>query len=297
MSDLNELKSKFEIPGAVGVEEGNGGLTKVVLTSNGASGEVYLHGATVTHYQRNGEAPLIFCSTTSPFRTDKAIRGGVPICFPWFGPNADDPKLAQHGFARTSMWNIVGSKGNSDSSVTVILGLKSSASTQSLWANEFDAFYSITVGNSLTLGLSVKNTGSNPFEYQDALHTYFCVSDVRKMQITGLENCEYLDKTDGGSKKKNDSNPMMITGETDRVYLNTTSTCIIHDCGQREISVSKSGSSCTVVWNPWETKAEAMSDLNGGQWTQFICVETVNAADFVVYLKPGETHETVAKIK
>ena len=296
MSSLKSLQSEFGIPGVVHFEEGNGGLLKAVLTANGAAAEIYLHGATVTHYQRENEKPIIFCSSNSPFKPEKAIRGGVPLCFPWFGPHPDDPKKPQHGFARTAKWEIQSVETQPNGSVSLTLGLNSSEATLALWDHEFEARYTVTVGNTLSLQLAVKNTGGDSFEYSEALHTYLCVSDVQKTEISGLENTEYLDKTDGGAKKRNDASPMRLTSETDRVYLDTIATCVIHDPDGREISLSKSGSNCTVVWNPWEAKAESMPDLNGGQWKTFVCIETVNAADYVVYLKSGEAHTTICNI-
>ena len=297
MQILTHLKERFELPGVVTFDEGKGGLLRCNIKTGPATAEVYLHGATLTKYQRTNEAPLIFCSETSPYRADKAIRGGVPICFPWFGPNSENPELPQHGFARNSDWTVSRTGANTDGSVTVAFSLNSSETTRALWNHEFEALYTITVGNELTLALTVTNIGGTIFQYEEALHTYFQVSDVRKIKIAGLERTGYLDKTQGGVRKETGESPLQLTGETDSVFLNTEAACILTDGDSREIRISKSGSSCTVVWNPWEKKAEAMADLSGGQWSRFVCVEAVNAGEFSISLLPGETHSTATVIE
>ncbi len=296
MQILTHLKEKFELPGAVIFDEGKGGLLRCSIDTGTATAEVYLHGATLTKYQRSNESPLIFCSETSPYRADKAIRGGVPICFPWFGPNSENPKLPQHGFARNAEWAVSHTNVNEDGSVAVAFSLNSSETTRALWNHEFEALYTITVGKELSLALTVANIGETAFKYEEALHTYLQVSDVRTIKISGLERTGYLDKTETGVRKETGETPLQLTGETDSVFLDTEAACLLTDGNSRKIRISKSGSRCTVVWNPWESKAEAMADLSGGQWSRFVCIEAVNAGEYAVSLLPGEAHTTAAVI-
>ncbi len=233
---------------------------------------------------------MIFCSETSPYLPDKAIRGGVPICFPWFGPNSENSKLPQHGFARNAEWTVSNTGVNEDGSVAVAFSLNSSEATRALWNHEFEALYTITVGKELSLALMIANIGETAFKYEEALHTYLQVSDVRLITISGLERTGYLDKTEAGVRKETVESPLQLTGETDSVFLDTESACLLADGDSRKVLISKSGSRCTVVWNPWESKAEAMPDLSGGQWSRFVCIEAVNAGECAVSLLPGETH-------
>jgi glucose-6-phosphate 1-epimerase len=290
MSDLSSLQSRFNIPGLITVSSGDGGLTKVSLTPPGAEAAVYLHGACLTRYQPAGQPPLLFCSQTSKYEPGKAIRGGVPIIFPWFGPHPTDPQKGQHGFARLAAWEIAETRQNPDGSATVVLALESSPSTRAAWPHDFSLRYAITVGASLDMALTTTNTGSAEFSFDEALHTYFTVSDVRRITITGLENTPYLDKVEGGKRKEQGEEPLRLTGETDRVFLGTEGPCTIHDPVHPPIVITKEGSRCTVVWNPWETKAEAAPDMAGGQWPSFVCVEAVNTADYTVSLAPGASH-------
>ena len=247
MQKLAHLKEKFELPGVVIFDEGKGGLLRCSIDTGTATAEVYLHGATLTKFQRKNEEPLIFCSETSPYRPDKAIRGGVPICFPWFGPNSENPKLPQHGFARNSEWTVSQTCANEDGAVTVAFSLNSSDMTRALWNHEFEALYTITVGNQLSLALTVANIGEAAFKYEEALHTYLQVSEVRTIKISGLEKTEYLDKTEAGACKKTVESPLKLTGETDSVFLNTEAACILTDGDSHEIHISKSGSRCTLA--------------------------------------------------
>ncbi len=294
-SHVTDLNHRFAIDNAVQFAEGAGGLTKAVLTAMGSTVEVYLLGATVTRFARPDVGEIIFVSANSPFAEGKAIRGGVPVCFPWFGPNPRDPKLPAHGFVRTQPWTVESAEVNGDSSVTLTLAFASSDATRAMWPHDFVARYRITVGKSLDMAMAVTNTGSSDLRYELALHTYLTCSDVSTIRIEGLDGIIFIDKVDQMTRKR--QNGMIdIRGETDRVYLGTTGACILHDTKAAPTVVSKDGSHATVVWNPGPVKAEAMADLKGNQWPGFVCIETANCFDFSLELAPGETHVTRAVI-
>lgn len=260
-------------------------------------GQIYLHGAHVAHYQRRGEKPLIFMSGKSIFAADKAIRGGVPICFPWFGAKKDDAKAPAHGFARLKQWGVESAKKTDDGGVQIVLSLESDDSTRGLWPGDFLARYTVTFAKQLRLRLEVQNTGSGPIVFEEALHTYLSVGDIREVQVEGLSGVDYIDKVQGGRRLLQGAEPVAFVGETDRVYLNTQSTCVAHDpVGERSISVSKSGSNTTVVWNPWIAKAKAMADFGDDEWPGMLCIETCNVADFAVTLGAGASHMMEAVI-
>lgn len=297
MSDIKELQRRFSIPGVVTIEPGQGGLTRVAVTACEVEAHVYLHGAHVTHYGPQGGRAVLFMSAKSLFQPGKAIRGGVPVIFPWFGGKADDATAPAHGLARTTEWGLADVKQSTDGSVVLTLELASSQDTRKFWPHEFSLRYLVTIGPTLELALEVRNTSSSAFTFEEALHTYLAVGDVRTAQIDGLAGREFLDKTDGQRRKTQPPGLFALTSETDRVYLNTTDRVTVID-GQlgRRLSVDKQGSHTTVVWNPWIAKAKAMADFGDDEWPGMLCVETANAAENAVSLPAGQTHRMVASI-
>ena len=290
MSNVNELNSKFGVPGVVTIDEGKGGLTRVRVTAPAAEAEIYLHGAHVTHYKPQGQKPVLFMSAESLFDPAKAIRGGVPVIFPWFGPNANDPKAPQHGFARTTVWPIR-SVSTSDHGVVITLGLASSDATRKVWPHEFEATFTVSVGKALEMSMDVVNKSTREIFFEEALHTYLAVGDIRRTTIDGLAGRTFIDKVDNKARKTQPPGAFTLSGETDRVYLNTPDTVTVDDAANsRRLVVSKTGSASTVVWNPWTDKAKAMSDFGDDEWPHMLCIETANAGDNVQTLAPGGKH-------
>lgn len=297
MSDIKELQRRFSIPDVVRIEPGEGGLTRVAVTACEVQAHVYLHGAHVTHYGPPGGRAVLFMSAKSLFQPGKAIRGGVPVIFPWFGGKAGDPAAPAHGLARTTEWNLADVRQSSEGPVVLTLELTSTPQMRKLWPHEFSLRYLVTVGATLDLALEVRNTSGSAFTFEEALHTYLTVGDVRKVKIEGLAGREFLDKTDGQRRKTQAPGAMEITGETDRVYLNTADVVTVTDpqLGRR-LSVEKQGSQATVVWNPWIAKAKAMADFGDEEWPGMLCIETANAAENAISLAAGQTHRMSASI-
>lgn len=286
MSDLND---RYGIDGCLSFCEGEGGLTKAVITNQFADAEIFLHGGHLTHFQPKHAQPVIWMSKQAIFSQEKAIRGGVPICWPWFGPHATDSSKPQHGFARSSEWSVIASDALSDGSTRLCLGLESDG-TNPLWSQPFELVFMVTVGARLQLSLTAMNTGSEQVELGAAFHTYFNVGDSRQIKVSGLDGCEYLDKPDDYALK-NQVGDIEIDGEVDRVYLETLDDCVIDDpVLKRKIIVSKEGSASTIVWNPWVDNAKAMADFNDDGYQTMVCIESANAANDVRELEPGEAH-------
>lgn len=295
MNDLTTLNSKFSLPGSAKFEAGEGGLTRIAITAPAAEAHVYLHGAHVTHYQPKGHEPLLFMSGKSHFEDSKPIRGGIPIIFPWFGARAGDAAAPAHGFARTLPWAVRAVTQASDS-VVVTLALEPSDATRRWLPQEFELLYKISVGAFLQLVLEVKNRSSSPLLFEEALHTYFIVGDIRQVSIDGLSGRTYIDKT-AALARKVQAGPIRISSETDRVYLDTRETVTATDpVMHRRIVVAKQGSNTTVIWNPWIDKARAMADFGDDEWPRMLCIETANAADNLVQLQPGQTHRMTASL-
>ena len=283
------MNSRFEIGKALRFEPGAGGLNRAVISTPLAEGEIYLHGAHVTSWTPCGERPILFMSSKSAFQTDKPIRGGVPIVFPWFGARADGRPGPAHGWARTSQWDVVASalRDNGVLEIAFEIGREG-----------FHLRFTVAMGGSLEMTLDVHNQSDAPARFEEALHTYLSVGDMRRVSVGGLENTEYLDKTDGFGRKTQPAHPLSISGETDSVYLNTKSACMVTDREWgRRIVVEKEGSSTTVVWNPWESRAATLTDLGPGEWQRMICIETANTSENAITLDPGRSHRMAATIR
>jgi D-hexose-6-phosphate mutarotase len=275
------------IPGRVAIKSGNGGLPKVVVTTKTSTAEIYLHGAHVTHFQKNGEPPLIFMSRKSYFAPDKAIRGGVPICFPWFGPRDGD---FGHGFVRFTAWELVKTSTAPDGTVALRFA-PPQIPRRAAWKNLRTEFI-VTVADTLTMELIATNDGCDAaLEIENCLHTYFQVGDIGAVSIHGLEGAAYLNFAEGdnGVPRPAESFPIRINRETNRTYLGTTSTVEVRDENlKRTIRVEKSGSQSTVVWNPWTTQ-KLPDDFDPAEHKHMVCVESGNVKQNKISLAPGKT--------
>ena len=293
--NLSELNRRFAISGVAEVVAGNGNLPKVQVTSATAAGEIYLHGAHVTSWKPTGAEDVFFRSPHSLWQDGKAIRGGIPVCFPWFGAKADDPHAPDHGFVRTREWTLNSIERNGDA-VSVSMMTESDDSTRKWWPFDFRLVNRATFGTQLTVELAMTNTSSSPLRFEEALHAYYRVGDVTKAEISGLDGVHYLDKTDSFREKAQSGN-VVIQAETDRVYLNTEHALELHDSVlQRKIIIAKQNSRNTVVWNPWKEKAHALADLGADLWKNMLCIEVANVGEFAINLAPGEQHTMTARV-
>jgi glucose-6-phosphate 1-epimerase len=316
----NSPASHPSLPASVQVDVDAAGLEFVRVTGKNASAEIYLRGAHVTSWiptgapeagttttgptpisgeadepAPNGTTPgensVIWMSAESKFAPGVPLRGGVPICFPWFGANAEDPSAASHGFARLADWELLWARVE-DEDVLVSFRLKDTLDTRSSpWAHQFEAIYTVTVGRRLGLALSVNNRDRKPFTYEEALHTYLAVSDIHLTSVSGLENASFIDKVADNAQVDASGEALRFAGETDRIYLTGPETITVDDpAAGRSLAVVGAGSGTTVVWNPWVDKAAQMGDFGDSEWTSMVCVETSNVKASAVTLEPGETH-------
>jgi glucose-6-phosphate 1-epimerase len=292
-STIVELNRQFGIPGIAELVEGNGGLPKVRISSPAAAGEMYLHGAHVTSWKPVGAEEVFFVSRKSRWEDGRAIRGGVPICFPWFGAKADDPKAPAHGFVRAKTWLLESITREGDA-VTVSMFTQSDAGTKQWWPADFRLVHRATFGAELILELALANTGATALHCEEALHTYHRVGHIEKARLRGLDRIHYLDKTDM-NQEKTQHGEVVITGETDRVYLDTEGAVELEDPAlRRRTRIAKENSRTTVVWNPWTQKTRAMSDMDEDEWMQMICIETSNVCGCAIDLGPGQKHSMKA---
>lgn len=290
IDDLGALNEQYGIRGSVVFREGPGGLTFVEVINAHGRIDVALQGGQVVNWAPQNGREVLWLSEHAEFAEGKSIRGGIPVCWPWFGPHQRETSFPAHGFARTAPWRVTAVE-EADAGITrLILQLEQNEGTRRYWADPCALSLQIGLGPTLELELVTRNTGVAPIVVGEALHTYFRVGDVRALVVHGLDGCAFLDKTDG-MKRKRQAGPLRFGGETDRVYLDTVAACLIDDpVLKRRIRVSKQGSRSTVVWNPGRERAAKMGDLGGDGYLHMVCVESANAADNRVTIAAGEEH-------
>ena len=294
MTTIEQWNERFGIPGVAEVVSGQGGLAMVRVTAEAASAQIYLHGAQVTSWRPNPARPaggdeVLFMSAQSRFEDGKAIRGGIPICFPWFRGKADDPKAPAHGVVRTREWDLLGISPDGDS-VVVTFETESDEASRKWYPHEFRAEYRVQVGAELTLALKVVNTSSGPMRFEEALHTYHRIGDAERVRVAGLDGTAYLDNMNG-NREKRQSGDVVFRAQTDNAYLDTTEALeVVDPVLGRRIRTEKRNSRTTVVWNPWHDGAKRLTDLADDEWRSFACVEASNIMAYAVELAPGEQH-------
>ena len=290
-----ELDRQLGVPGVARVSEGNGGLARVQITGAFGEGEMYLHGAHLTSWKPAGHDEVLFISTKSRWEEGHAIRGGIPICFPWFRGKVDDAHAPAHGFVRTKMWQLesIVEIGN-ENGVAVTMFTQSDEHTRKWWPGEFRLVHRVTFGSALRLELVCMNTGTMPFRFEEALHTYNRIASIQDARVQGLDGVSYLDNTDS-NKEKTQRGDVVVAAQTDSAYRNTQNEVALLDPKRkRRIRLQKEHSLSTVVWNPWSEGATRLQDLGEGEWRQFLCVEASNILDAAINLAPGQEHRVAA---
>jgi len=288
---MTDSTSKFELklPGVERVQEH--GQPAVRVTTESATGLVYLQGAHVAAWKPAAEEPVIYMSEKAVYAPGKALRGGVPICFPWFGAHAEHAEYPAHGFARTSNFEYRGARRDASGRTELEFSLESDDQTRAFFPHAFSARLRVAFGKTLGLVFSVTNRDSQPFTFEEALHSYFRVADVTQTSLRGLEGARYVDKVREQGVFTEGPRELRFVAETDRVYESTGTCTIVDPIGKRSLLVEKENSGATVVWNPWRERAAQMSDLGAAAWPTMLCVESANVGKTRITLAAGETHE------
>lgn len=294
---LDSLNRRCGIPGSAQVKLGNGGLPKIRITTRAASADIYLQGAQLTSWQPAGADEVIFLSEHAHWSDGKAIRGGIPVCFPWFRAKADNPAAPAHGFVRTREWQLDSISPGPGGAVTVVCSTAADEASRRWWPYDFRLVHRITVGATLRLELTAVNTGAEAFSFEEALHTYFRVGAVQSARVRGLNQVAFLDNTDG-NREKIQSGDIAISAPTDNAYINACGAAdLIDPVLHRTIGTAKENSAATVVWNPWQNGAAALADLGDDEWQRMLCVEASNILGAAVGLPPGSEHTLGATIR
>lgn len=287
--DLDDLNARFGNR-AVRFTHGDGGMPTAEIANEQATATIALQGAHLTRFVPRGAKPVAWLSPAAKFAPGKSVRGGVPVCWPWFGPHETHKEFPAHGFARMVPWEVVASQALSGDITRLRFRLLETETTRAQWPHPSEVYLNMNIGANLEMELVTRNTGSAAFTLGTALHTYFAVGDVRHVRVHGLDGLPYIDKVDA-FKRKQQHGAVQIDGEVDRIYLDSSADCVIEDPDyRRRIRIRKSGSRSTVVWNPGKDKAEQMGDLGPDGYLHMLCVESANAADDVVQVAPGAEH-------
>ena len=290
---MKRLNEKFALSNGKNhlcVVEGNGGIPVIDIRNKFATAVISLQGAHVLSWTPEGQENVIWLSEDASFAPGKSVRGGIPICWPWFGAHESDSGLPAHGLARTAMWQIRSTEELEGGRTRITFTTTPQPDNQHMWPADTTVQYMVTIGKTLEMELVTRNNGSAHITIGQALHTYFNIGDIDKVSLHGLEGDSYLDKLEGFAKTYQ-RGPVIIQGEIDRVYIDTARQCAIDDKSfKRSITINKCGSHSTVVWNPWKETAEKLGDMGEEGYRKMLCVESCNAADDVVTIAPGKAH-------
>lgn len=296
MADIERLKRDFAVPGKVDFLTMGDGLTAVQVTNRVARAAVTLQGAQLIDYQVHDEA-LIWLSSDARLAPGKSIRGGVPVCWPWFGAHPTDSAKPAHGFARTVPWRLLRLDSGNEACTVLEFALQHDTRSRSMMTQPLSLRLILRIGATLEIELETTHLGDEPYVLTEALHTYFQVGGVERVALYGLDGREYLDKVTGFDRKRQQG-AVRIAGEVDRIYLDSDGRCEIRDpVLRRRIRLTARNSASTVVWNPGAQKARQMGDLGDGGYRNMLCVETANAAENALTLQPGQVHSMRLRVE
>jgi len=238
---------------------------------------------------------VIYLSPAADYEEGKPIRGGIPVCWPWFGPHPEDPTQPAHGFARLLAWELLECE-DEGGCVAIRLGLRPSAATRAFWPHDFEAFLEIRVGAELNVALVTHNSGDAPRPEGGALHTYLQVGDIKQVSLLGLDGATYRDATAKGMRHVQEG-PLRIDREIDRLYEPREDVTVIDPALGRKLVIHKQGANTTVVWNPWIEKSTRLADLPDEDYHRFVCVEATNPNDKAAQVAPRGTHVLRTRIE
>lgn len=284
----NALQAKYQIEG-VSFEQLADGICVVKLENEQATASVSLYGGQVLSFKPKNAKEVLYVCKGAVYKVGKAIRGGIPVCAPWFGASSV-AGFPAHGAVRIAQWSIV-----ELSNKQVVLELKHSDLEARFADLKLDFKLTVTVEERLNVELETTNVGSAPYEFSAALHSYFAVEDITRTSIAGFEGTLFYDATN--ATRDAEQTAVTFSGETDRIYADGGRTAIIKDSGNgRQIHVEKSGSKSGVIWNPWQDKAKSLADFNDDEYLNMICVEAANARDDIRLLFPDSSHTLSTEI-
>jgi glucose-6-phosphate 1-epimerase len=295
MRNYDELNRRFGIASQVCFKQLNNGIVLVEINNSLATATISLQGGHVIKWwPKHQSTPVLWISKLAKFIPGKAIRGGVPICWPWFGAHPIDKNLPGHGYARISPWAVNSLRTLGCGVTEIKLTLLETDLSSAHWPYSVSLTVTISVGRTLTIELETTNNSNQEITLSEGLHTYFHISDIANISVLGLDGCEYVDLISDNIQRKQ-VGAIRFDGELGRIYVNTNGTCVIEDPQlNRRIRIEKTGSLSTAVWSPWEATATKMDDLGANGWRDMVCVESANAIGNLVAVSPGASHTLVS---
>jgi glucose-6-phosphate 1-epimerase len=275
MYEIRKFKNSFEY---------------VYVKNSSASAKIALQGAHIFEFVKNTEEPLLWLSDSCEFEYKKAIRGGIPVCWPWFGMNG---KLPQHGFARTSLWEFVSAKESDADTTELLFRLQETKESLKLWAYRFELLLHVKISKSLEISLTTKNRDTKEFKITQALHSYFNISDIGDIHKEGMQDRDCFDAL--SQKYSIEKGAVSFNCEFDRVYQGVENPIILVD-KNRKITIKNTNSASAIIWNPWIEKSKRMSCLRDDDYLRFVCIESANAMEDFKIIKPDESYTLKALI-
>lgn len=285
----------MSLPPSITVDETLPGYPVYLIHHPAATARVALHGAHVMEWTPAGQKPVLYLSPEALYAEDKPIRGGVPVCWPWFGGNPANAALPMHGLARIRAWELVRAD-EKEGFVALLFRLQSTPETLALWPHEFRCHLGVSIGATLEISLMTENTGAAPFVVTEALHTYLTVGDISRTVVRGLHEAKYLDTVGGANTWHTQEGDIHFDREVDRQFVSTGGAVVDDPAWGRQLIVDKLGSGTTVVWNPWIEKSKRLSDLPDEAYQGFLCVEAANADEAAVNVPPGASHVLLTRV-
>lgn len=277
------LADAGEATGAAAVTTDPGGRPAVRLTAAGGDARIAQLGAQVLSW-RSAVGDVLWTGSAESYAPGKAVRGGVPIVFPWFGAHPDDPTKPQHGFARTLDWRLAALGPGARARFVA----QDDAATRTLWPHRFTLAFDVALDDRLHLALTVVNRGDAPFAYEEALHTYFALGDVATASVHGLEGAACVEHAKAPDPHADLRAPVRFRAETDRVYQGAPARVELRAPAlSRVVTLDAPAARSAIVWSPWPAKAATLSGLGPDDWQRFCCVETANVKQAARTLAPG----------
>ncbi|NOY67579.1 MAG: D-hexose-6-phosphate mutarotase [Gammaproteobacteria bacterium] len=296
MKTVDRLRKEFQVD-AISFSETNDEIINIEVNNKYAKACICLQGAQILDWTPVNQKPVIWMSADALFRKNKSVRGGVPVCWPWFGDHVSNPAFPAHGYVRNNTWELKKTETLPDGSTRLLFIFPENDEFKAYWPYKMKIELHVTIGEKLQIVLKTENLSDGDVTLTEALHTYFNISHIKNISVNGLNGCQYLDKLDGYSVKEQQDN-ILVKEEVDRIYINTPDEVCIYDSGyKRNILINKSESLSTIVWNPWKVKSDLMGDMGDDGYLGMVCVETANAASNAVNLSAGQVHEMSVEYK
>ncbi|MDA7514509.1 D-hexose-6-phosphate mutarotase [bacterium] len=287
---IAELKAILGNAPEFSIEDIEPALPLIEVKTELSSATISPFGAQVCKWAPTDHPPVLYLSPKAKLDTSLPIRGGIPICWPWFNKNAENPDLPSHGIARTRFWTLISAETNGRSA-KLVFNLTSDEETKKLFPHDFDLTATIHIGDKLRVVLKQKNTGEEPFKVSSALHTYLSVGDTDRIMLEGLKGSHYVDcLLPPDAEEVYQEGALPINEHIDRIYKSMSSVLIRDLDRQRSVFIDKAGSRTTVVWNPWVNQSKKLKDLPDRDYREFLCIEPANAGSDMPTLYPNRSH-------